>query len=256
VAPSAPQSWRPWRWCWGSRPCSRLSRTAISRRGISPAFGFPGITPRDGGDARLVREESLPPPLASLGLGRWLQVYNQLGRDLTARFVGIRQEEHLRFVIVTIGLGTEMGRMVSQGLLPADTRIAIDCVGAVPYYSRIWTLDRLGLCDARVAHGPWRSGPRILAHGKEALGPYIAAQGIDLVPVHPFNFILSDRSVREVIAMLQTSPPGDDYFLHRLGPDRNFVASFPLGADIAAARFPRLRFVPLLAPGPPRAAAP
>src|SRR5262249_15899498 len=114
--------------------------------------GFPGLVWERYAEARdfLAPERNalldLPfvRPAAALhqGLTRWL----------TAHLVAIRQEEHALFAAGVIREGRRLRKLRDDGTLPSDLYIAVDCVGAVPYYSDFRTLDRFGLTDAHVAH--------------------------------------------------------------------------------------------------------
>jgi hypothetical protein len=218
---------------------------ALSHRDFPAGYraGFPGMTPRDDGSRDLVRAAAMPSILRVVVLPPWLDSYNHLARSLTERYVGLRQEEHLAFVRGTISAGRALRRHVENGDVPSDARIALDCVGAMPYYSGLWCLDRLGLCDVNVAHGPWMSGQRLMAHGKMATAEYVASQRVDLEAVHAFNFFLSDAAVRE---SLQQETPArlQSCLVARLAPNVNFLAHFPLGRAHGLERFPRLRFEP------------
>lgn len=213
--------------------------------------GFPGDNGRPDGGHDLVDSTGLPAPVR-LTLGPWLRAENGLARYLTRHFVGLRQEEHRAFQARVTNVALDVKDLVTAGLVPADTRIALHCVGVIPYVTRLWTLDRLGLCDAHVAHSPWVPGPRRLAHGKLADPAYLASRGVEMEPVLPFSFFTAD----EVVRWARTSgdcPPETPCYVARMGPDLNLFVRFPAGVTHARARFPGLPFVPLdewLAPPP------
>lgn len=78
---------------------------------------------------------------------------------------------------------TAIGRWLAQRE-PATTRIATSAAGAIPYYSRLYTLDVLGLSDAWIAHAmPQERGQA--GHAKRAPEHYILSKGIDLLILHP-----------------------------------------------------------------------
>lgn len=56
---------------------------------------------------------------------------------------------------------TRVGRKIGMWIkeyLPSDTVIALNAVGAVPYYSRLKTIDMLGLTDEYLAHNNSKKG--------------------------------------------------------------------------------------------------
>ncbi len=67
---------------------------------------------------------------------------------------------------------------------PPNTSLATTAAGAIPYHSRLRTLDMLGLNDAWVAH---HAPPRGQEAGHVRFAPwtYVASQNIDIVIVHP-----------------------------------------------------------------------
>ena len=67
---------------------------------------------------------------------------------MSTQFVAIRQEEHKLFLATVVPEGRRLRAMIDQGELPADLYVAMDCVGAIPYYGNVHTLDRLGLSSA------------------------------------------------------------------------------------------------------------
>jgi len=135
--------------------------------------GFPGNAPPAERDEYLHRGLLgwPPPPLLAL--------YRDLLGELTHHFVGIRQEEHERFLGLAREEGLRLRSWVERGVLPADLHVAVDCVGAIPYYSGFRTLDRLGLTDATVARAAVVDSSA-LAHGKRATFEYARRQGVDL----------------------------------------------------------------------------
>jgi hypothetical protein len=80
--------------------------------------------------------------------------------------------------------GIAYGRRLAE-VLPANTVIATTMAGAIAYYSRLFTVDQLGLTDREVArHGevirPVRRG-----HTRRASPAYLSARGVNLVIHHP-----------------------------------------------------------------------
>ncbi|MGH7729735.1 MAG: hypothetical protein ACRENJ_00615 [Candidatus Eiseniibacteriota bacterium] len=116
----------------------------------------------------------------------WL--HQRLTRGLTFNFVAIRQEEHRAFLARVAPEGQALRALVVAGRLPGDLHVAIDCVGAIPYYSDLPTLDRLGLADAVVAHSKVDPG-RMLGHDKLATVEYARRRGVELWAVDPVHVL-------------------------------------------------------------------
>lgn len=76
--------------------------------------------------------------------------------------------------------GQALREWVERGLLPADLRIAVGGSGALPYYSRLYTIDLLGWNDVVVAHGPIVK-PGLIGHEHEASPEYLREKGVELI---------------------------------------------------------------------------
>lgn len=206
--------------------------------------GFPGFQGRSNGDQSLIQMEAVPGILRLPGVRLWIESYNALARRLTRHYAALRQESHRQATEMTMALGRELRRFVDEGYIPGDTRIAVHAAGAIPYFSRLWTLDRLGLCDVHVAHSRPGPGPHMMAHSKLAEPWYIAMKGVDLNAVHPYSFIVNDRIVQRTKTIV-TQMGSPNYLVVRLGPDSNFLAHFPQGPQRGLAKFPRMNFIPI-----------
>jgi arabinofuranosyltransferase len=160
-------------------------------------------------------------------------------RASTARFVAIRQEEHERFLTEVESEGRRLSDLVAREVLPRDTHLAANCVGAIPYYSGLRTLDRLGLTDAIVARGP-SSVARAMAHDRQATLEYARARDVDLWAADDVHFIHRAGSTVPIeLASRRVAFHAAD-----LGDGEYLLVVLPLGVEHAATRFPRLRFVP------------
>ena len=202
--------------------------------------GFPGLQP-----ALASAEAFLDPvrdPVYRLpGLRTLGETYQRLVRETTARFVGIRQESHRQYLAMAADEGRALRALVAQGWIGPDTYIATDCAGAIPYYSRLRMLDRLGLNDAYVARSG-SAGPRRIAHEKRATLEYAEDRGVDLWAQDRVHFVLPlagprVRSIFDAAVRFQ-----DNVYFAELPDDRVLVAKLPSGIDSARARFPRLAF--------------
>ena len=182
------------------------------------------------------------PGLRSIAL-----THRELVRSMTRQFAGIRQEEHAAFLASVMPEGRYLARLIADGILPPDIYIATDCVGAIPYFSRARTLDRLGLTDARVAHGT-ATGQRNMAHDKHASLEYARERGVDLwatSPVHLVRDVTEPRMLNEVRSASRERSTAYGAEL----PDGSFLlCELPGGAARVAARTPRLHWVPIDSP--------
>jgi arabinofuranosyltransferase len=133
--------------------------------------GFPGMAAKSKEAGEYLLPEN-DPVYGLPGLRSLLRAYHSLLWDATEHFVGVRQEEHRLFLASVVPEGRHLRRLVETGLLPPDTYIAIACAGAIPYYSNLRVLDRLGLTDAHVARSEFREGERAMAHDKRATYDY------------------------------------------------------------------------------------
>lgn len=88
-------------------------------------------------------------------------------------------EETRRYGRGRIEQGLYLRSLVDDGVLPAELRIAVSGAGAVPYYTRWYTVDRLGLNDVKIARQPVleRGLP---GHEREATPADLAARSVAL----------------------------------------------------------------------------
>ena len=113
--------------------------------------GFPGLwIDVDGAAAEYMKPER-DPIYRLFGLRFVAKAHQSLLQTTTAAFVGVRAEEHEAFLETVVPTGSTLGKLAVSGVLPMNTRIAIDSVGAIPYYSGLPTLDRLVLTDGHFA---------------------------------------------------------------------------------------------------------
>jgi arabinofuranosyltransferase len=167
--------------------------------------------------------------------------HRRLLGELSANYVGLRAEEHRLFLATVVPDAMRLRALVDRGLLPRDLHMAMGCVGAIPYYSRVRTLDLLGLTDATVAHQPFRER-HSMGHDKLASDAYVKARGVDvwaLAGIHPFLAADSDRLTGMVMnAVVQQA----EWYAADVGAREYLVCTFPQGAARARARMPGLRF--------------
>jgi hypothetical protein len=82
-----------------------------------------------------------------------------------------------RYCNLRIQQGRALGDLVDRGLLPADLRIETGGVGALPYYTGWYTLDKHGLNDVFIAHQSIRVR-RQIAHEHMASLKYVKEKQI------------------------------------------------------------------------------
>jgi tetratricopeptide (TPR) repeat protein len=200
--------------------------------------GFPG-----GLTSEPERREWLDPRRHAIhrlpGLNAAAAAHREHLRRSSLRFVGLRAEEHARFLALVDAEGRRLRALVDQGVLPEDTHLATGCVGAIPYRSRLRTLDRLGLTDAVVAHAPPQSA-RIMAHDRSASFAYGRERGVDLWAAHDVHFLFRAGSTHPLNLIARRTA----FWAAPTAPGEFLLAMFPLGADHARARFPRLAWQP------------
>jgi arabinofuranosyltransferase len=207
--------------------------------------GFPGA--REGSATRdYLRPErgwltSLP------GLRALASRHRERLFELTRHFVGIRAEEHALFADDARREGLALARLIELGVLPSRAHIATDSVGAIPYFSRLRTLDRLGLTDAVVARSDFVR-PELLGHGKTASLDYARAIGVDLWPVDPVHLLWLpfDPSLPERLRPWREA--GLDVHFAAVGGGLYLVAHLPQGIDATREKFPELAWRSAFAP--------
>jgi hypothetical protein len=88
------------------------------------------------------------------------------------------------------GIGIRLNELFTEN---ADVTIATSAAGAIPFYSRLRTIDLLGLNDAWVArNGTERFGKP--GHERVASLAYVIAQGTNILVGHPNTIALADTT--------------------------------------------------------------
>jgi len=169
------------------------------------------------------------------------EAHRNLLRRITSRLVGVRQEEHALFLATVAPEGRRLRELVGAGVLPGDTHVAMSAVGAIPYYSNLRVLDRLGLTDPVVA----KSAPgelRVMAHDRHATLAYAAQSGVDLWTEHPVHLLERADDNNLVWLLEEARASGSEAYFADAGDGAYVVAQLPQGLDRAASRFPKLVF--------------
>lgn len=222
------------------------SHAAYPRRYI---VGFPGVHGRLSGEHEFLTPESNPWLMRVPLIREYARLFNRLARATTRQFAAIRQEEHRLFLATVIPEGRTLARLVREGRLPADLHVAIDSVGAIPYYSNLRTLDRLGLTDRHVARSGVRATDhdRMIAHDVHATTEYAADAGVDVWAAHDVHLLFAQSDPDVFRAAIRAAElPASAVRYVKFDPDHLFVGIFPDG-DRPSARIARLEWRPLTA---------
>jgi hypothetical protein len=203
--------------------------------------GFPGLTPENPALGRRYMDPARDPVYSLPGLRTVGRQYQADLQRLTRNFIGVRQEEHRLFLATALAQGLRLRGLVEAGTLPRDVRIAMSCVGAIPYVSGIWTLDRLGLTDAHVAHSPFVAR-RFLAHDKGATLDYARERRIDLWTSDHVHTVVGADEPTVFAAVTGALAEGDSVYAAPVGDGEYVLAFLPMGATAAARRMPALSF--------------
>jgi arabinofuranosyltransferase len=219
----------------------------LSHRDFPPGYrtGFPGLMPRDGYRDEMIDSLARPWVFSTPGLRRYAILYNDLMSAASRQFVGLRQEEHRSFLATAIQQGRWLEELLRQGVLPADLHLAVDCVGAIPYYSGLRTLDRLGLTDRVVARQPDHDEKfRVMAHAKLARPEYLRDIGVDLDLADRVHAVLPEGHPRLLLFAQQAALGARDYVHARLPDGKHLVATAAQGVEALQRRLPHLRLRP------------
>ncbi len=202
-------------------------------------YGFPGDLTDPVAQAYLSPDEATLYRLP--GLRAVAERHRDRIRLLTSHFAGLRSEEHRLFLEGVTIEGHFLRTLVERGVLAPDTHIAVCCVGAIPYFSGLRTLDRLGLTDATVAQGSIVQ-PNLVAHGKSAPRSYGIEQGVDFWSVDPVHLIFDGRDPNLAIGISQLNQLDRDVYFARIDQHHFLIAELLLGIDHTRRRYPELEF--------------
>jgi arabinofuranosyltransferase len=209
--------------------------------------GFPGCQ-FDLVEARDFLDPSLSP------VYRWplLRGIAQAHRDriwyLSSHFAGLRQEEHRMFLATVEPDGKILRKAIDRGIVPRDTYVAMSCVGAIPYYSDLRTLDILGLTDAHVAHSTSTEPHRAMAHDKQASLEYAQSRGVELWAVEGVHLIchVTSSCLLSAVRTALTSPDKYlPYFGAPIGDGYDLIAYLLQGESRTQLRMPHLELTPV-----------
>ena len=211
-------------------------------------LGSPGGWAQQAAQPFLYREDALLGLPDLPGLGGAVRSYLGLLREATGSFVGLRAEEHADFLDSVAREGIALRRLVERGTLPPDTYIAIDSVGAIPYLSRLRTLDRRGLTDREVARTGF-TGEGLLAHEKQASVAYAAARGVDLWALDHVHLLWWAEDPDFVSLVTLAHQHRSPAYVAEVEKDLYLLALLPQGLPAARARLPGVAFRSVRDPG-------
>lgn len=201
--------------------------------------GFPGQKLEMNPEARDFLDPARDPVLGLPGISSLAERHRELLRGLTAQFIAIRQEEHDLFYDSVEAQAKKINELLGSAI-PRDARVAIDCVGVIPYETGLNTLDRLGLTDAHVAHSEFVQ--TLMAHGKAATLDYARDQGVELWAADPVQLVCRLDSDRFMIATIMAKHDSVPTWAADIGGDAFVVVKLPQGIDAARQRMPNLAF--------------
>ena len=206
--------------------------------------GFPGVPLSHDADAQAYLDPARDPVYRWWPLSEIATLHRNQLRSLTADFVGVRQEEHRRFLATVEPEGRRLRQLMDQGVLPRDLYVAMGSVGAIPYYSDVRTLDKVGLTDAHVAHSAV-TRRRLMAHDKDATIEYARDRGVDLWTQHPVHLIDLASARPMLVAIRDALVQGNDGWGAAVSDSEYVICKLPQGLAASERRMPKLHLAPL-----------
>ena len=170
------------------------------------------------------------------------EALRRMNAFVVSHFGGIRQEEHSLFLATVVPEGEFLGRLRNQGVLPDDTRIACNSVGAIPYYSSLPTFDRHGLTDKDVARMAVVGEREWIAHEKMGTIEQARAKGVLLWGIHDVHLLGDLTDVRFLRLVWEAHERGSSVYVADAGEGRWFLVRLPLGLEETRKAIPELEF--------------
>ncbi len=142
------------------------------------------------------------------GIKAYLGIFDHVHKGLSRNFVCVRQEEHrLAMEQYFIPQAKLLREAIDEGVIRPDQILCLWCVGAIPYYSGLETIDYLGLTDRHVAHRRWpgqyEKETGLMGHNRRADWKYLVERKVTYVSTRPSVFFfpvedfLSDKGLNE-----------------------------------------------------------
>jgi arabinofuranosyltransferase len=206
--------------------------------------GYPGLSNWQwGGEEYLLPEND--PVYRWPVLRRVAEIHRSWLFRATLQLVAIRQEEHKLFLGTVKPEGQRMAKLIAEGRLPEDLFISIGCVGAIPYYSNVRTLDRAGLTDAHVAHHGVEMEERMMAHDKHATIEYGIEAGVTYWPLNPVSPIRHVTRVGFVGQIMEAHRAGMPLYCADGGEGYYLVGLLPQGLEALKVDGREIEFMPI-----------
>ncbi|MBI5763549.1 MAG: hypothetical protein HZA51_08510 [Planctomycetes bacterium] len=216
----------------------------MTHRGYPTVYrvGFPGLMPRDNYNTELIDSSRFPWVFQTPIIGAYCVSYNDRVYLASRQFVGLRQEEHKGFLGTAMQQAKWIRELIDAGTLSADLHFATDCVGAIPYYTNLRVLDRVGLTDRTVARQSNAQGEyRVMAHDKLATDDYVRAMGVDIAALDNVHIVFPMGHPRLLFqGQYATLEPGNQAFAE-LSDGKILLCNAPQGIAALQARLPKLR---------------
>lgn len=150
------------------------------------------------------------------GFRLYLGIFDSIHSRLARNFVCIRQEEHkMAMEQVFLPQAKLFENAIAKGYIRNSDIICLWCVGAIPYYSNLTTIDFLGLTDRHIARRKMADTPngsaspqKLMAHEKRADWEYLRERQVTFVSTRPtvFFFPRSDFFENGVIIAEKVAP--------------------------------------------------
>ena len=139
------------------------------------------------------------------GFGSYLRIFDGIHARLARNFVCIRQEEHkMAMEQVFLPQARLFEKAIARGYIKNSDIICLWCVGAIPYYSNLTTIDYLGLTDRHVARRKMPDIPdelmpsqKLMAHQKRADWDYLRERQVTFIYTRPSVFFFPKSDFME-----------------------------------------------------------
>jgi hypothetical protein len=160
-------------------------------------------------------------PAAVPGLGSYLKVLDRTHSRLAANFVCIRQEEHkMALDQVFIPQARLFEKAIEEKYISRDETISLWCVGAIPYFSGLRTVDFLGLTDEHIAHRKLPDIPdkllpsdKLMGHQKRADWNYLRERKVSYISTTPSKFFFPKDDYFEKDSVIPGKMPPRSYMI-------------------------------------------
>ncbi len=177
---------------WLRRPVARVAAAAalialvVAATTVIPWLGAKGMPDRyQVASTPTIDPADYPALRAIPGYARYLRLYNDTYHDLTWHLDAIRAEEHRFFLAKVRQQAQLLNNYLDSGLIDRKASLSLICIGAIPYYTRLETIDYNGLTDTHVAHSApsvtHNFGRRLIAHEKNADWAYLMQRHVDYI---------------------------------------------------------------------------